>query len=493
MAYNWIEISATGTSLGLNGADDDHYYPIALPFPVNFYGTDYTDLAVATNGTVYFEDNYLGYDNTPIPAVNSDGVNTYIALLWTDLDVVPGEIYYEVQGTAPHRRVVIEYYQVSHCCTSPDAGSWEIILYEDQPDILMQYQDVNFGDAAYDYGANVTVGIQNSIDQGVEYSYNSPVLTDSLAIMFAPLPASGFAADLTFAVTTTAPVPDGTWITNTAIVSDSYGDAWSLSAATLLSNPADLSIVKQAPASVSGLAPLTYTLSITNSGPLAAAFVTVTDNLPAGVTFIGASGAGWSCSQLGETVTCAQASLGVGAASDIVIDVTAPNISGTLINTALVASTAYDEGQLNNTATATTTVTLNTRSLITATTGTGSGTIDLTPPGGTYPYGIVVTATATANVGSTFTGWSGACTGTGTCLVTMDDDKSITATFALNTYTLTVATVGNGSVTPTTSVYAYGTVVPVTATAGVGSSFAGWSGDLSGSVNPTSILIDGDK
>jgi hypothetical protein len=40
-----------------------------------------------------------------------------------------------------------------------------------------------------------------------------------------------------------------------------------------------------------------------------------------------------------------------------------------------------------------------------------------------------VTLTPTADAGSTFTGWSGACTGTGTCTVTMDQDRAVTATF----------------------------------------------------------------
>jgi hypothetical protein len=75
----------------------------------------------------------------------------------------------------------------------------------------------------------------------------------------------------------------------------------------------------------------------------------------------------------------------------------------------------------------------------------------------------------------------------------MDGDKTITATFTLNSYTLTVATVGNGTVTPTTSSYPYGTVVPITATAGMGSSFVGWSGDLTGTTNPTAITMDSDK
>jgi hypothetical protein len=47
----------------------------------------------------------------------------------------------------------------------------------------------------------------------------------------------------------------------------------------------------------------------------------------------------------------------------------------------------------------------------------------------TYDQGQAVTLTATATNGSTFAGWSGACSGTGACKVTMDANKSVSATF----------------------------------------------------------------
>jgi hypothetical protein len=48
-----------------------------------------------------------------------------------------------------------------------------------------------------------------------------------------------------------------------------------------------------------------------------------------------------------------------------------------------------------------------------------------------FDAGTSVTLTATATYGSTFTGWSGACTGTASCTVTMDAAKAATATFGL--------------------------------------------------------------
>ena len=80
--------------------------------------------------------------------------------------------------------------------------------------------------------------------------------------------------------------------------------------------------------------------------------------------------------------------------------------------------------------------------LIVATVGDGSGVVVGSVAGidcgfdcvGSYPHGTVVTATATASTGATFAGWSGACSGSGDCVVTMDGAKAVTATFTLNSY-----------------------------------------------------------
>ena len=73
--------------------------------------------------------------------------------------------------------------------------------------------------------------------------------------------------------------------------------------------------------------------------------------------------------------------------------------------------------------------------------GSGSGTVTSSPTGITcstascsknYTLNTSVTLTATPASGQLFAGWSGACSGTGACVISMSGDKTVTASFELN-------------------------------------------------------------
>jgi aryl-phospho-beta-D-glucosidase BglC (GH1 family) len=135
--------------------------------------------------------------------------------------------------------------------------------------------------------------------------------------------------------------------------------------------------------------------------------------------------------------------------------------------------------------------------------GTGTGTVTSSPSGiscgsicnASYNSGTSVTLTAAAASGSTFGGWSGACSGTATaCTVSMTAARNVTATFNSSSasFTLSVTKAGSGTGTVTSAPsgincgstcsasYSSGTSVTLTAAAGSGASFAGWSGACSG-------------
>jgi hypothetical protein len=157
-------------------------------------------------------------------------------------------------------------------------------------------------------------------------------------------------------------------------------------------------------------------------------------------------------------------------------------------------------------------------SLSVAKTGTGNGTVTSTPGGincgndcsQAYTDGTSVTLTATAAPGSSFTGWSGDCSGsTASCTVSMSDSRAVTATFDLlpvtPTHSLSVAKSGSGSGTVTSTPagincgsdcsqnYTDGTSVTLTATPAAGSRFSGWSGACSGSTASCTISMSGSR
>jgi uncharacterized repeat protein (TIGR01451 family) len=146
-------------------------------------------------------------------------------------------------------------------------------------------------------------------------------------------------------------------ITNTATVSSATPDPnpTNNSAATTatVSGSADVALAKHGPALVVAGNTVTWTVTTTNHGPSDARGVTITDPLPAGVTFVSATG---PCTEAGGTVTCSFAApLTVGANQSIQITGTAsPNLAGpTVTNTASVTSSTPDPNPANNHAAAT--------------------------------------------------------------------------------------------------------------------------------------------
>jgi uncharacterized repeat protein (TIGR01451 family) len=91
----------------------------------------------------------------------------------------------------------------------------------------------------------------------------------------------------------------------------------------------NLVIAKAGPSSVTG-SNFDYTLTVSNNGTAGTSgTITVTDNLPTGIAFVGSSSTGsvWSCSASGQLVTCtSNASIIVNANSNIILTVQAVSV-----------------------------------------------------------------------------------------------------------------------------------------------------------------------
>ena len=112
---------------------------------------------------------------------------------------------------------------------------------------------------------------------------------------------------------------------------------------------ADLSVGKSVSSALPavGGSDVSFLLQPRNAGPATASSVTVTDTLPAGWTFVSASGTGYSCAHSAGTVTCTRASLSTSGTDDITLVARAP-ASGSHTNTATVASATADPNNANN-------------------------------------------------------------------------------------------------------------------------------------------------
>lgn len=112
-----------------------------------------------------------------------------------------------------------------------------------------------------------------------------------------------------------------------------------------------------------------------------------------------------------------------------------------------------------------------------------------------YTDGTVVQLTAIPDDEWAFSEWSGDASGADTTItITVDSPKEITATF-LRTFQFTtvVQPEEGGTITPEAGRYIRDTTFEVTAEPNQGWRFTGWEGDFTGSVNPFSLTMNGNK
>jgi uncharacterized repeat protein (TIGR01451 family) len=157
----------------------------------------------------------------------------------------------------------------------------------------------------------------------------------------------------------------------------------------LIAAPADLGVTKSGPATATVSTVINYLITVTNNGPNPAINATLTDALPAGVTFVSlASAGGWSCITpavgANGTVTCTQGSMAVGSAP-FTLSVTVPAAPATINNTAVVSTASADNTPGNNNSTASTNV------VFTADVSVVKTATPTAPAGTNVTYGITVT------------------------------------------------------------------------------------------------------
>ncbi|HEY9606086.1 MAG TPA: filamentous hemagglutinin N-terminal domain-containing protein, partial [Allocoleopsis sp.] len=177
-------IAPGGTTLA--PADDQVSAPIPLGFTFNYFGVDYNNIYISSNGFI-----------TPVPSATSGcctgGVlpspsspSAAIAGWWEDLTSIPGgAISYQTVGAPGNQIFVVNYNNIQHYPTGNPA-SFQIQLFEGTNNIELHYPN-----AATDGGVH-SAGIQNqSGTVGLQFFRGTTALPNNTAVLYTPIQSTG--------------------------------------------------------------------------------------------------------------------------------------------------------------------------------------------------------------------------------------------------------------------------------------------------------------
>jgi len=203
--YDWIEIDpdsgGDGQELNLNdgGNNQDDVTTISLPFTFTFYGLDYDQVSVCSNGWISFgQTDMTSFRNYTLPGPG--GPSPIVAVFWDDLE--DGDIF--AYNDSQNERFIIQWDVDTYYANHNEV--FQIILYNTgnetptgDDEMKLQYKDFN-NTSAGDYpvgnyegpvvhGQYCTVGIENHLgDDGLQYTFNNSytngarTLTDGSAL-----------------------------------------------------------------------------------------------------------------------------------------------------------------------------------------------------------------------------------------------------------------------------------------------------------------------
>jgi hypothetical protein len=217
--YSWVGIApaegGSGTLLSItdtstSGQEGDNnsadaLATVTLPFTFKFYGVNYNQLTVCSNGFLTFgTSNNADFRNGRLPGPS--GPNPMIAPFWDDLVFQTGSGIY-VYNDIVNSRYIIEWYLGKNGDNTSFEETFQVILYNpsvyptstgDGP-IKIQYKVFNNVDtgSAQSHGNYCTVGIKDHTGLvGLEYSFNNQY----------PIPAKPITNQSALYITT-SPIP----------------------------------------------------------------------------------------------------------------------------------------------------------------------------------------------------------------------------------------------------------------------------------------------
>ncbi len=163
IAYSALTPSGSPTTIWNTYQDDQVSAAITIPFTFSFYGSAVSQFYVSTNGFIELQ-TFTANSSFPQTLPSATTPNTLIAMAWEDLVIDPSThpgcyVRYFVNGTAPNRVMVVDYYKMRFLGgSSSEDVTGQIRLYESDSHIEVALATVNDNGNLY----SKTLGIENS-------------------------------------------------------------------------------------------------------------------------------------------------------------------------------------------------------------------------------------------------------------------------------------------------------------------------------------------
>ena len=183
--FAWVDIRSYGSPISFSDDDDGNSGMIDMGMAFDYFGATYSRISVSTDGWLSFVDS-TSVDNSNSAIPDADGPAAMVALLWVDLHLRTGAVYYSHNPL--ENTFIVQYDSVEYKSSSGSDIGMEIIFDEDDNSIKMQYQYFAGGSEP-----NVTIGLENQMeDAGLPYNNNGEIgqtPLPGLAITYTFLPS----------------------------------------------------------------------------------------------------------------------------------------------------------------------------------------------------------------------------------------------------------------------------------------------------------------
>ena len=156
------------TTLFASGVDSSISALTNIGFTFNFNNTDYTQFAACTDGYIQLGANDSADFTNDLKQV---GARTILCPWWDDLKTMGNGLRYELQGTAPNRKLVVDFDSQIFWNDNDPNLKFQVILYETTNRIEFRYDDPASSNAATSnasVGAKITI-TDNNVNPGGGY------------------------------------------------------------------------------------------------------------------------------------------------------------------------------------------------------------------------------------------------------------------------------------------------------------------------------------